>query len=98
MPTQTQPDASGGFLDGQGVGGSRPHLRCTPSSPAASCAIDRWTGAGLRSSPRRLVTGYCLAMAMRSRSSGLMKWSWSSLPRSIWTQWILPVNRLSLAV
>jgi integrase len=42
--------------------------------------------------------GYCLAMAMRRRSSGSMKWSWSSAPRSIWTHWILPVNRLPWAV
>ena len=42
--------------------------------------------------------GYCLAMAMRRRSSGSMKWSWSSAPRSIWTQLILPVNRLPWAV
>ena len=41
---------------------------------------------------------YCLAMAMRRRSSGSMKWSWSSAPRSIWTQSFLPVNRLPWAV
>ena len=41
---------------------------------------------------------YCRAMAMRKRSSGSMKWSWSSSPRSICTQWILPVKRLVCAV
>ena len=41
---------------------------------------------------------YCCDIAMRRRSSGSMKWSWSSSPRSICTQLILPVNRLSLAV
>ena len=43
-------------------------------------------------------TVYCRAMAMRNRSSGSMKWSWSSSPRSICTQWILPVNRLFAVV
>jgi hypothetical protein len=37
---------------------------------------------------------YWRAMAMRRRSSGSMKWSWSSVPTSSCTQWILPVNRL----
>jgi hypothetical protein len=37
-------------------------------------------------------------MTMRRRSSESMKWSWSSLPRSICTQPILPVNRLPRAV
>ena len=45
-------------------------------------------------SSRGLVFAYCRAMAIRRRSSGSMKWSWSSSPRSIWTQSILPVNRL----
>ena len=44
-------------------------------------------------SPRRT---YWRAMATRRRSSGSMKWSWSSSPRSICTQWILPVKRLRL--
>jgi len=42
----------------------------------------------------RLRSFYCLAMAMRRRSSGAMKWSWSSSPKSIWTHLIVPVNRL----
>ena len=41
---------------------------------------------------------HCLAIAIRRRSSGSMKWSWLSSPRSICTQLILPVNRLLLAV
>jgi hypothetical protein len=41
---------------------------------------------------------YCLAMAIRSRSSGSMKWSWSSLPTSSCTQRTLPLNRLVPAV
>ena len=41
---------------------------------------------------------YCRAMAMRMRSSGSMKWSWSSSPRSICTQLIFPVNRLDCGV
>jgi hypothetical protein len=45
-----------------------------------------------------LPTDYCLAIAIRKRSSGSMKWSWSSSPRSICTQWILPVKRLVLVV
>ena len=36
---------------------------------------------------------YCLDMATRSRSSGSMKWSWSSSPRSICTQLISPQSR-----
>jgi hypothetical protein len=41
--------------------------------------------------------GYCLAMAMWSRSSGVIRWSRSSAasPRSIWTQRIRPLKRLS---
>ena len=41
---------------------------------------------------------HCRAMAIRTRSSGSMKWSWSSSPRSSWTQAILPVKRLVWAV
>jgi len=41
---------------------------------------------------------YCLAMVMRIRSSGSMRWSWSSSPRSICTQLIFPVNRLVRAL
>jgi hypothetical protein len=41
---------------------------------------------------------YCRAIATRSRSSGSMKWSLSSVPRSICTQLILPVKRLDWAV
>jgi hypothetical protein len=41
---------------------------------------------------------YWRAIATRRRSSGSMKWSWSSEPTSSWTQLILPVNRLSCAV
>ena len=41
---------------------------------------------------------YWRAIAMRRRSSGSMKWSWSSVPRSICTQAILPVNRLPAGV
>ena len=37
---------------------------------------------------------YCLAVAIRSRSSGSMKWSLSSMPKSICTQLILPLNLL----
>ena len=44
------------------------------------------------------VAPYWRAMAIRSRSSGSMKWSWSSSPASSWTQLILPVNRLVWAV
>ena len=44
------------------------------------------------------VAPYWRAMATRSRSSGSMKWSWSSSPTSSWTQWIFPVNRLVWAV
>ena len=35
---------------------------------------------------------YCLAIAMFSRSSGVMRWSWLSSPISIWTQSISPEN------
>ena len=48
---------------------------------------------------RPLVTSarHCLAMAMRSRSSGLMRWSTSSAASSpsSWIQWMRPVNPLS---
>jgi hypothetical protein len=45
-------------------------------------------------SGRRGACAYCLAMATRRRSSGSMKWSWSSSPTSSWTQLMRPVNRL----
>lgn len=32
--------------------------------------------------PRRSAVGYCLTMAMCTRSSGLIKWSWLSAPMS----------------
>jgi hypothetical protein len=41
---------------------------------------------------------YCLAMAMRRRSSGSMMSSLSSAPASSCIQWILAVNRLLWAV
>ena len=41
---------------------------------------------------------YWRAMVMRKRSSGSMKWSWSSVPTSSCTQWMRPVNRLPCAV
>jgi len=42
--------------------------------------------------------GYWRAMAIRRRSSGVMRWSASSAssPRSIWTQRTRPVKALSL--
>ena len=52
------------------------------------------SAAGDAASPLPRCAPHCLAMAMRRRSSGSMKWSWSSVPRSICTQWILPVKRL----
>ncbi len=57
---------------------------------------DRTTSCPRRSlrSCRARRSAYCRAIAIRSRSSGSMKWSWSSSPMSSWTQWILPVNRL----
>ena len=50
-------------------------------------SLSRWERAAQRGA-------YCRAMATRRRSSGSMKWSWSSSPTSICTQWILPVKRL----
>ena len=41
---------------------------------------------------------YWRAIATRMRSSGLMKWSLSSSPRSIWTHAILPVKWLLAGV
>jgi hypothetical protein len=46
------------------------------------------------SNPSPLLLDYCLAIARFSRSSGLMKWSWVSLPRSICTQLTFPLNTL----
>ena len=69
---------------------------CLSSLPFVVLVVPvvRMVEAEIRPAPSR----YCLAMAMRRRSSGSMKWSWSSSPRSIWTQLILPVNRLPWAV
>jgi integrase len=55
---------------------------------AGSCRVSGMNRAG------RTRRTYWRAMAIRRRSSGSMKWSWSSAPRSIWTQWIFPVKRL----
>jgi hypothetical protein len=91
------------------VSGARPAKKLATAVPAAPGVYEEIrnpsliavTASGTPLSGRRVrwrVLAYCLAMAMRRRSSGSMKWSWSSLPRSIWTQWILPLNRLSWAV
>ena len=67
-----------------------PRARHLPQRPPAGRATGGTAGAGAL----RLHLPHCRAIAMRSRSSGSMKWSWSSSPTSICTQWILPVNRL----
>jgi hypothetical protein len=71
-------------------------LRTVPSSATATCArspislcglahdpVRRWLLANLRRCRRAGGRPcYCRAIAMRSRSSGSMKWSWSSVPTS----------------
>ena len=42
----------------------------------------------------RLLRRYCRAIATLKRSSGEIRWSWSSSPRSICTQLTLPLNAL----
>ena len=41
---------------------------------------------------------HCLVMARFSRCSGLMRWSWLSLPTSICTQWMFPLKTLLLVL
>ena len=41
---------------------------------------------------------YCLVIARFSRCSGLIRWSWLSLPTSICTQWIFPLKTLLLVL
>ena len=86
--------------------GAKP-LPTTTSRPPSGPAGGRWRTCGtarLTGCDRRLEPAHgpgrchCLAIAIRRRSSGSMKWSWSSSPRSICTQLILPVNRLVAAV
>jgi len=52
----------------------------------------------LRARPYRPSFRYCLAIATRSRSSAVIRWSRSSAASSmsIWTQRTRPVNALSL--
>lgn len=51
-------------------------------------------GAGsLRTGP--IAESYCLAIATWKRSSGETRWSWSSPPKSIWTQVTSPLKALS---
>ena len=89
---EAEPNPSGRLLDGQGRGQSA----TTVVYPIAACGKQcRWTGV-CRWSARAGSWCYCLAMAMRRRSSGLMRWSWSSTSRSIWTQRTRPLKRLSL--
>jgi hypothetical protein len=81
-----QPDRIEARRDALALDLARP--RCGTELTAGSC---RASGTNRASRTGRT---YCRAMAIRRRSSGSMKWSWSSAPRSIWTQWILPVKRL----
>ena len=37
---------------------------------------------------------YCRVIARFNRCSGVMKWSWESVPRSICTQYTFPLNAL----
>ena len=72
------------------VGGRAPVCSCADCpnsavSPGSRLAVS-WIG--------RVRGGYCRAMAIRRRSSGSIRWSWSSSPVSICTQLIFPVNRL----
>ena len=82
---EAEPDASGGFLDGQGQG-----------AVGHGCGAPRGrTRSRAATGPGRAHDGYCLAMATRRRSSGLMRWSWSSTSKSIWTHRTRPLKRLS---
>jgi len=49
----------------------------------------------LSSSSHSSFSFYCLVIAIRIRSSDEISWFWSSSPRSICTQWILPLNLLA---
>ncbi len=80
-------------VDGGKVG--RWIRRTSPSDPDDVTGDPATAVAGERGRDR---PAHCRAMAMRRRSSGSMKWSLSSAPRSTWIQWILPVNRLVAAV
>ena len=67
---------------------------CATGRPPAS--VRPWTPrpATSASAASSAPEAHWRAMAIRTRSSGSMKWSWSSSPRSSWTQAILPVKRL----
>ncbi len=84
-------DVVAAFLDTITVANTRPY-----AIPLNRMVRD--IGPDASAGPEQRVDRYCLAMATRSRSSGSMKWSLSSVPTSSWTHLILPAKRLSRAV
>ncbi len=64
---------------------------CHPERSEGSLSLGREM---LRCAQHDRTVPYCRAIATRSRSSGLMKWSLSSTPASNCTQLILPLNAL----
>ena len=80
-------------------GSPRPSGRRLPTGPTASPRGS--SELLLASDPTRREgqdVAYCRDSATRRRSEGSMKWSWSSVPTSSWTQCSLPVNRESRAL
>ena len=64
----------------------------------ADCASQRRLGSVLATRPGALRSSapYCRAIAILNRSSGVIRWLWSSSPRSICTHSIAPVKAFPL--
>lgn len=76
------------------------HGRCFAGALEVALACDLiWAAAGtqlgqVRLLLTRMLGGYWMAVATRRRSSGVIRWSWSSSPASSCTHFTLPLNWL----